>query len=348
MFATVADGLAKAGCVAGARVVLEKPFGRDLPSAVELNRTLHQYFDEDVIFRIDHYMGKEPVQNIVYFRLANPVVKSVWNNQHIAQVQITMAEDFGIGTRGRLYEELGAIRDVVQNHMLQVICCLATEVPDGRGHHHLRDARQRLLASVRSLTPADVVRGQYRGYRQEPSVAADSQVETFAAIRFHIDNARWQGVPFCVRVGKCLPVRVVEVRVIFRCLTDPVLDDAAPPPADYYRFQFSPNMVLALGTNVKKAGESIRGEHIDLIAVHQTPDEMQPYERLLGDAIHGDPELFIRADAVEQCWRIVDPVLGGAAPLHFYEPGTWGPAEADKLLSQQDCWHAPIMAANPG
>ena len=225
LFATVAEGLAKSGCVKNARVVVEKPFGRDLASARELNRTLHRYFPEQAIFRIDHYLGKEPVQNLIYFRFANPLIEAGWNNQHIESVQITMAESFGVAGRGKFYEEAGAIRDVVQNHMLEVIACLAMECPAGKDHEARRDERGRLLKAVRTLDPSDVVRGQFRGYRREPGVAPDSQVETFAALRFHIDNERWNGVPFYVRVGKCLPVTATEVLVRFKRPPRPVLDE---------------------------------------------------------------------------------------------------------------------------
>ena len=230
LFATVAEGLAKSGGVKDARVVVEKPFGRDLASAQELNRTLHRFFPEEAIFRIDHYLGKEPVQNLIYFRFANPLIEAGWNNEHIESVQITMAESFGVAGRGKFYEEAGAIRDVVQNHMLEVIACLAMECPAGKDHEARRDERGRLLKTVRTLEPSDVVRGQFRGYRHEPGVAPDSQVETFAAIRFHIDNARWNGVPFYVRVGKCLPVTATEVLVRFKRPPLPVLDETGPAP----------------------------------------------------------------------------------------------------------------------
>ena len=253
-----------------------------------------------------------------------------------------MAEAFGVQDRGKMYDEVGAIRDVVQNHMLQVVACLAMECPCGSDHDALRDERAKLLQAVRTLAPADVVRGQFCGYRKEPGVAADSKVETFAAIKFSIDLPRWAGVPFFVRVGKCLPVTATEVMIRFKRAARPVLDEVKPPPANYYRFRLSPETVLALGTNVKKAGENMVGEPIELVAHHQGPDEMEPYERLLGAAAKGDPALFAREDAVEQSWRIVDPVLGDTTPVHEYEPGTWGSREVEQSLMPECGWHNPV------
>jgi glucose-6-phosphate 1-dehydrogenase len=345
MFETVASGLAGADCTKGARVVIEKPFGRDLASAQELNRTLHRFFAEPAIFRIDHYLGKEPVLNLMYFRFANPLVEASWNSEHLESVQITMAEAFGVQGRGKFYDEVGAIRDVVQNHMLQVVACLGMACPDGQDHEAQRDERAKLLQAVRTLGPADVVRGQFRGYRQEPGVAADSKVETFAAVKFTIDAPRWAGVPFFVRVGKCLPVTATEVMVRFKHAPKPVLDEEKPPRANYYRLRLTPETVLAMGTNVKKAGESMIGEPAELVAHHQEPDEMEPYERLLGEAIDGNPSLFAREDAVEQSWRIVDPVLSGAAPIYVYEPGTWGPSEVEQRLMPEGGWHNPEATA---
>ena len=341
LFTTVAEGLAQSGCARDARVVVEKPFGRDLASARELNRVLHAAFPEEAIFRIDHYLGKESVQNLIYFRFANPVIEARWDKRYVESVHITLAESFGIAGRGQFYEETGAMRDVVQNHMLQVIACLAMECPAGKGHEALRDERSRLLRALRTLGPVDVVRGQFRGYRQEPGVSPASQVETFAAVRFSIDNGRWAGVPFVVRVGKCLPVTATEVLVRFRHPPRPVLDETTPPPADYYRCRLSPQVVLALGLRVKQPGELLTGEGIELVARHQPADEMGPYERLLGDAVDGDAALFAREDAVEAAWRVVDPVLGHVTALYPYEVGTWGPPEADRLLAPEGGWHNP-------
>jgi glucose-6-phosphate 1-dehydrogenase len=341
MFATVAEGLAQTNCTQEARVVVEKPFGRDLASAQELNRILHRFFSEEAIFRIDHYLGKEPVQNLIYFRFANSAVDAGWNRDHIESVQITMAEDFGIKGRGKFYEEAGAIRDVVQNHMLAVVACLAMDCPLDNSHAALRDQLARALRAVRPLDPSAATRGQYDGYRQEPGVAPNSPVETFAAVRLSIDSHRWAGVPFYVRAGKRLPVTATEVLVRFKRSLKPVLDDAEPPLANYYRFRLSPEMLIALGTKIKRPGERMVGERIELVAHEQAADEMEPYERLLGDAIHGDPTLFTREDAVEASWRVVDPVLGSATPLYPYTPGTWGPAEADRVLLAGQSWYNP-------
>jgi glucose-6-phosphate 1-dehydrogenase len=341
LFATVAEGLATSGGVTDARVIAEKPFGHDLESARELNRTLRRFFPEEAIFRIDHYLGKEPVQNLIYFRFANPLVEAGWNNKYIESVQITMAESFGVAGRGKFYEEAGAIRDVVQNHMLQVVACLAEECPTGKGHKARRDKRGQVLKAVRTLDPSDVVRGQFRGYRNEPDVARDSQVETFAAIRLHIDNERWNGVPFYVRAGKCLPVTATEVVVRFKCSPQPVLDEHDPPLANYYRFRLSPEVVLAMGAKVKRPGEAMVGERIELITHYQPPDEMEPYERLLGDAANGDATFFAREDGVEAAWRIVEPILDNKTPLTEYEPNTWGPPEVDRVLSPEGGWHNP-------
>ena len=342
VFPTVVEGLAKSGCIKDARVVLEKPFGRDLASARELNATLHAHFPERAIFRIDHYLGKEPVQNLTYFRFANPLIEAGWNNRHIESVQITMAENFGVAGRGKFYEEAGAIRDVVQNHMLQVIACLAEECPAGNDHEARRDERGRLLKAVRTLGPRDVVRGQFRGYLNEGGVAKDSKVETFAAVRFQIDNERWSGVPFYVRVGKCLPVTATEVMVRLKRSPRPVLDEHDPAVANYYRFRLSPEMLIALGTKVKKPGKLIVGEPIELVACHQPPDEMGPYERLIGDAANGDATLFGREDSVEAAWRIVDPILGNVTPIVEYEPNTWGPPEVDRIMAPEGGWHNPL------
>ncbi len=341
LFAHVAAGLAKSGCTKNARVVVEKPFGRDLPSAQALNGTLQKFFPEEAVFRIDHYLGKEPVQNLIYFRFANPCIEAGWSNRHIESVQITMAENFGVSGRGKFYEEAGAIRDVVQNHMLQLIACLAMERPAGTDHQAVRNERGRVLENVRTLGPSDVVRGQFRGYRQEPNVAVDSQVETFAAIRFWIDNDRWAGVPFFVRAGKCLPVTATEVLVRFKRPVEPEFDEPRLPVENYYRFRVSPEVVLALGTNVKKPGETMEGEPIELLAHYQPPDEMGPYERLLGDAINGDAMLFAREDSVEAAWRVVDPILGNATPVFEYDPNTWGPHEVDQTIAPAGGWNCP-------
>lgn len=343
LFGKVAQGLAKANCIKDSRVVVEKPFGRNLETAEELNNTLHTYFPEEAIFRIDHYLGKEPVQNLVYFRFANPIVEAMWDAEHIESVQITMAEKFGIEGRGKFYEEAGAIRDVVQNHMLQVIASLAEECPISPQHEARREQRGRALKAVRTLTPSDVVRGQFIGYKREAGVAPDSQVETFAALRFYIDNERWNGVPFYVRAGKCLPVTATEILIRLKRPLRPVLDEKTPTFGNYCRFRLSPEIIIALSTRVKKPGELLVGETVELVTHYQPQDEMDPYERLLGDALNGDGMLFAREDAVEAAWRIVDPILGNVTPLHEYETNTWGPVEAYRSISPEGGWNNPDM-----
>ena len=342
LFTTVIEGLAASGIVNGARVVVEKPFGRNLLSAQALNRTLRTYFPEHALFRIDHYLGKEPVQNLIYFRFANPFVEAGWNRHSIHRVQITMAEQSGVAGRGPFYEEVGAIRDVVQNHLLMVMACLAMEQPSGGDHESIRAERVNLLKVIRPLSPSDMVRGQFQGYRLERGVAPDSQAETFVALRCYIDNARWAGVPFCVRTGKCLPVTATEVLVEFKRPWWPVLDEIVPPFPNYGRFRLSPDIRIALGANSKVPGESMVGERVELVARQGFGDEMDPYVRLLGDAIKGDPTLFARADGVEAAWRVVQPVLDIPMPLHEYTPHTWGPSEADRLI--EGGWHNPLVS----
>jgi glucose-6-phosphate 1-dehydrogenase len=342
LFTTVIEGLAKSGFIDEARVIVEKPFGRNLASAQALNRTLHTYFPDQAIFRIDHYLGKESVQNLMYFRFANPIFETGWNRHSIQRVQITMAEQFGVAGRGRFYEEVGAIRDVVQNHLLMVIACLAMEQPSGRDHESIREERVKVLKMIRPLIPSDVVRGQFRGYRREWGVAPESQVETFAALRFYIDSERWAGVPFYVRTGKCLPVTATEVLVEFKRPYCPVLDEIEPPLPNYFRFRLSPDVTIALGAKAKVPGEAMVGERIELVAQHCSGDEMNPYERLLGDAMKGDATLFARGDGVEAAWHVVQPILETPMSLHEYDPNTWGPREADQLI--EGGWHNPQVS----
>jgi len=330
MFATVADGLAQVGCAAEARVVVEKPFGRDPKSAREL-----------AIFRIDHFLGKEPVQNILYTRFANLFLEPIWNRAHIHSVQITMAENFGVQGRGRFYEEVGAIRDVIQNHLLQVLACLAMDPPAGEDNYAVRDEKARLLKAVRPLATADVVRGQYRGYRQEEGVAPASQVETYAAVKLFIDTWRWADVPFYIRAGKCLPVTVNEMIVTFKRPPLETFAECASGLANHLRLRLSPEVIIALGMRAKLPGERMLGEGVELIATHQSGDEMTPYERLLGDALRGDPSLFAREDAIEAQWKIVGPALGDVTPIYEYAPNTWGPVEAKSMMDPLGGWVDP-------
>jgi glucose-6-phosphate 1-dehydrogenase len=345
LFGPVAEGLAQSGCANDARLVIEKPFGHDRKSALELDRILESHFPEENIFRIDHYLGKEPVQNILYTRFANPIFEPIWNRNYVRSVQITMAEKFGVEERGKFYDETGAIRDVVQNHMLQVLANLTMEPPSGEDHEAVRDAKANLLKAIRPLDAQHVVRGQYAGYRSVPGVRSNSAVETFVALKLNIDNWRWADVPFYLRAGKELPLTAAEVLVEFDRPPRSAFGEIVPASSSHMRMRISPDVTIGMGVRVKVPGERMVGNDVELIMTQQSAADMPPYQRLLGDAMRGVGDSFGRSDIVDAQWRVVEPILGNVTPLYTYARGTWGPGEAAQLIGADGPWRDPVAPA---
>ena len=344
-FATVAENLAKSGCATNARIVVEKPFGRNLETAKELSATLHQYFAETDIYRIDHYLGKEPVQNILYTRFANPIFEPLWNRDYVRSIQITMAESFGVQDRGKFYDSVGCLLDVVENHLLQIMATLTMDPPTGEDFDAVRDRKSELLRAVKPLTCDSIVRGQYNGYRQVPGVAHGSTVETFVAVKLEIDSWRWAGVPIYIRAGKNLPVTCTEAVIEFKRPPKETFGEMVPNPSAHMRFRVGPDLAIGLGVRIKTPGEAMIGQDVEL-DLHSCPaNDIPPYERLLGDAWRGSSELFSRQDIVEAQWRIVEPVLGYTGPYYAYEPGTWGPEESRQLIGNDAPWLDPTVDA---
>ncbi len=339
LFGKVVQSLGASGCADGARVVIEKPFGHNTETARKLNDTLHSVFPESAVYRIDHYLGKEAVENLLFFRFANTFLEPIWNRHYVDSVHITMAEEFGIKGRGKFYDETGAIRDVVQNHLLQVIGYLAMEPPTSLYSDSIRDEQVKVFRAIPPIKPDQIVRGQFRGYRDEPGVAKDSTVETFAAVRLEVESWRWAGVPFFIRAGKSLPLTATEVVVDLKA---PPLSGLSPEESNFFRLRLGPDIAISLAARVKKPGPERVSMPTELVAVKSdVGDEVDAYERLLTDSMKGDAMLFVREDAVEAAWEVVEDILDDVTPVHEYEPGTWGPKQCDRLVADLEGWHNP-------
>ena len=349
LFETVIKGLATSGLAEQARVIVEKPFGRDLASARALNDMARSVFSDDAIFRIDHFLGKEAIMNILYFRFANSFLEPIWNRDHIASVQVTLSETFGIEGRGSFYESAGCLRDVVQNHLFQIVALLAMEPPVHQRFTSVHTEKSKVFQAMRPIDPDDMVRGQYRGYRTEAHVAPNSDVETFCALRLHIDSWRWQGVPWYLRSGKCMAETVAEILVQLKPPPQRLFDDSAPANgrANYLRFRLSPGSAVALAARVKRPGKQFVGDQRELFLLDVGPDEENPYVRLLSDAMVGERALFTSESAIEAAWAVVDPVLTSHHRAIVYKPGSWGPREADALIAPDGAWHNPMSMQAP-